>query len=118
MKKIWILLLMCGWLVAKPLLVVVVHPSCVHCRAWENAWGKSESDVKDKVIIRMVNVTKFDDVTWVTQHFPEALTKGTPHFLVTKSETNFSERGRLVGFANWARFEKQLSDILNKTESD
>ena len=116
MKKLWMMLLMCGWLVAKPLLVVVVHPACAHCQAWENAWDGSHSELKSQVAMRLVNVTKFDDVTWVSEHFPDALSAGTPHFLVAKSETDLVEIGRFVGFSNWQRFEKQLLGVLDKNQ--
>lgn len=112
MKKLWVLLVICGWVIAKPLLVAVVHPDCSHCQAWEEAWENNQGAIKDQVSVRLVDVTKFDDVTWVSQHFSGALTGGTPHFMVAKSDVDFNEMGRFIGFSNWARFEKQLMQIL------
>lgn len=117
MRKLWLCIFFCGWLVAKPLLVAVTHPSCGHCQAWEKAWQSSQSQLKDEVDLRPVDITKLDDVSWLSERFPEALRTGTPNFLVVSNEDKPKVYGRFIGFGSWARFESQLSKVLSEIKA-
>jgi len=107
-----LMLALSSFMFAQLKLVAIVHPGCSHCQAWEADWEKQQSAVKEKLTLRLVDVTNFDDVQWVESVFPDTL-GSTPTFLIVKDENGKQVvLDHFSGYPNWPSFEKKVTKVL------